>query len=83
MAGTNIGIGVVKSVFATAAFFHGRLDVLLGLPGALLDAAQQFIFFPFREPEIIIRKLRKFLLQFAFGDIPISFGDQSAHTNVF
>ena len=50
-----------------------------GLAGAFLDAANQFVLLAFDELQIIIRKLRKFLFQLAFGNVPVSFGYKRAH----
>ena len=66
-------------MLAAAAFIYGRLNFFPGLAGALLDATDEFIFFALRKLEVIIGKLGKFLFQFAFGNIPVSFGGKSAH----
>jgi hypothetical protein len=67
-------------MFATgAAFINDTLDVGLRLASALLDAADQFIFLAFHELQVIVRQLRIFLLQLAFGDVPSAFHFKSAH----
>jgi hypothetical protein len=66
-------------MFATAAFVHGAFDFFPGLAGALLDAADQFIFLAFDELQVVIGELREFLFQLALGNVPVSFGGESAH----
>jgi hypothetical protein len=69
----------IHSVFATAAFVHGALDFFPGVAGAFLDAANQFIFLAFDELQVIVGELGEFLLQLALGNVPVSFGGESAH----
>jgi hypothetical protein len=66
-------------MFAAAAFIHGVFDFRLRLAGAFLDAPDQFIFLAFDELQVVIGKLREFLFQLALGDVPVSFGGESAH----
>jgi hypothetical protein len=69
----------IHLVFATAAFVHGAFNFFPGLPGALLDATNQFVFLSFNKLAIVICKLREFLLQLALGNVPVSFRCKSAH----
>ena len=69
----------IHLVFATAAFVHGAFDFFLGAASPFLYAANQFIFFAIDELQIVIRKPREFLFQFALGNVPVSFGGESAH----
>jgi hypothetical protein len=69
----------IHLVFATAAFVHGAFDFFLGLAGAFLDAANQFVFFALDKLEVVIRKLCEFLFQLALGNVPVTFDGQSAH----
>lgn len=69
----------VQSMFAATAFIYDIFDFVPGLAGQFLDATNQFVFFALAELQVVIRKLSKFLFQFAFGNIPISFRGKSAH----
>ena len=64
---------------ATGTFVRSAFNFIFGLAGALLDAANQFILLALGELQIVIRKLCEFLFQFALGNVPVSFGDESAH----
>ena len=69
----------IHLVSAAAAFVHNTANFFPVPPGALLDAADQLVLFALGELQVVIRKLREFLLQLALGYIPISFGCESAH----
>jgi hypothetical protein len=69
----------IHLVFATAAFVHNTVNFFPVPPCALLDAADQLVLLALGELQFVIRKLREFLFQFAFGDVPVSFGCESAH----
>lgn len=64
-----------------ATLFGGDFD-FSRVAGPFLNAANQFVFLAFNELQIVAKDLRKFLFQFAFGDVPISLDDLSAH-NLF
>jgi hypothetical protein len=49
--------------------------------GAFLDAAEEFVLFPFQILRIVIGELRPLLLEFAFDEIPIAFDFQFVHGN--
>jgi hypothetical protein len=68
-------------MFTFPAIFDGMPDFFPGLAGALLDAADQLIFLALHELEVIIRKLRKLLLELAHENIPVSFGSKRSHIN--
>jgi hypothetical protein len=74
----DVATFAARSITA-AAFLDGRLNPVPGLAGALLDAPDQFVGFALRKFEVVIRKLPKFLFQFAFGDIPVSFDGERTH----
>jgi hypothetical protein len=61
------------------AGFDGFFDRFAGFPGALLNAAQQFILLAFRKLQIVIRELGPFLFEFAFGNIPVTFYFKRVH----
>jgi hypothetical protein len=75
----------IHLVFATAAFVfvHVEFKFFSALHGSFLDATDQFILLALGELQIVIRKLREFLFQFAFGDVPVSFGYESVHIFVW
>jgi len=54
-------MGEIHLVVATGAFVHSLFNVLSGLMGAFLNAADQFVFFSFNELQVIIGQLRQFL----------------------
>jgi len=58
----------IHLAFASAAFVNGSLNFFLGLAGAFLDAANQFVFLALDKLEVVIRKLREFLFQLALGN---------------
>ena len=64
---------------ATGTFIHRALNFFPGLPGAFLDAPDQFIFLAFDELQVVIRESCEFLFQLALGNVPVSFGCESAH----
>jgi hypothetical protein len=61
-------------VFLDRAFNH-----FTGFPGDLLNPADQLVLFAFSVGEVIIRELRPFLFQLAFGDIPVAFNLECVH----
>jgi hypothetical protein len=61
------------------ARFHVRYGARDFLGLALLNATQQFFLFAFRKLELIIRPMRQFLLEFAFGNIPVAFDREGIH----
>jgi hypothetical protein len=67
-------------MITAAALGDNASDFFLGLAGSLLDASDQLILFAFAEVQFILRQARKSLLQFAFDDIPVSFGLKYIHT---
>jgi len=69
----------IHLVFATAAFVHNTVNFFSVPSGALLDAADQFILLALGELQVVIRKLCEFLFQLALGNVPVSFGGESAH----
>jgi hypothetical protein len=48
-------------VVAAAAFIDAVLLAFVGLPGAFLDAANQFVLLALHELQLVVRKLREFL----------------------
>jgi hypothetical protein len=62
-----------------ATFINDAFYVFLALAGAFLDASNQLIFFAMHKLQVVIRELRKFLFQLAFGNIPGPFHCQHAH----
>jgi hypothetical protein len=75
-AGLSQPARAVGRLFGTAAagrgFLDGLFDRLSGFAGALLNAAQQLIVSAFGALEIVIRKLRPLLFQFALGYVPVA-----------
>jgi hypothetical protein len=69
--------------YRLGGFAEGALNLRAGLAGAFLDAANQFIFFPGNELEIVIGKVGPFLFDFAFGNIPIAFNFEFIHILAF
>lgn len=51
--------------------------------GAFLNAAEQFVFRALDVSQIIIRELGPFLLELAFGDVPVSFNFKFIHIGNF
>jgi len=68
---------------ALVALLHGFLDFVLGLAGALLDAADKFILLAFNILKVVVREFRKLLFELALGDIPISFCLKIIHNSCF
>ena len=62
-----------------ATFVNDALDFFLVLAGAFLDASDQFVFLAIHELQVVVRELRKFLFQPAFGDVPVAFHFQCVH----
>jgi hypothetical protein len=62
---------ILRSVFATGTFIPVWVGHVPDLAGAFLDAPDQFLLFAFGELQMVIRELREFLFQFAFGDVPV------------
>jgi hypothetical protein len=60
-------------MFAGATFGESLGDFFWVLTGAFLDAADQFIFLALDKLQVVIRELREFLFQLAFGDVPVAF----------
>jgi hypothetical protein len=54
-------------------------DRLFGLAGPLLNAAYEFVFTTFHILKIVIGQLGESLFQFAFGNVPVSFGLHCIH----
>ena len=68
-----------SAMLAVATFGKSLADLFFVLTGTLLYATDQFIFLALDELQIIVRKLREFLLQLALGNVPVSFEDKCAH----
>lgn len=70
----------IQSVAAPGAtFVNDAFDFFLGLAGAFLDASDQLVLLAVHELQIVVRQLRKFLFQLAFGDVPVAFHFQCVH----
>ena len=69
----------------TAAGGAGCLERLLdrfaGFPGALLNPANKLFLLAYGVSEIVIRELRPFLFQLAFGDVPVAFNFEFVDNN--
>ena len=65
---------------AGGSAFHNHLfHRFTGFPGALLNAAQEFLLLASNELKIIIRELRPLLFQLALGDVPVAFDFECVH----
>jgi len=60
-------------------FLDRVFDHFTGFTGELLNPANQFLLPAFGVTKIIIRELRPFLFQFAFGDVPVAFDFECGH----
>jgi len=65
-----------------AAFTNNLFHVFLGLSGAFLDVASQLLLLAFPELQVVIGELRKFLFQFAPGNVPASLDFNSIHKSI-
>ena len=65
------------------AILDRPLDHLAALAGALLYPADEFLLFAFNICEIIVGELSPFLLDFALGDVPVSFEFECFHWGSF
>jgi len=54
-------------------------NIFTGLAGALLNAANQFVFLAFNEFEIVVGKFGPLLFELSFGDVPVAFHFQCIH----
>ena len=66
-------------MFAATVFTQGLLGGFLDLIGAFLDATDQLFLLALGKSRIVIGELCKFLLQLAFGNVPVSFDCESTH----
>jgi hypothetical protein len=64
-----------------AGFLERLLDRFAGFPGALLNPANKLFLLAYGVSEIVIRELRPFLFQLAFGDVPVAFNFEFVHNN--
>jgi hypothetical protein len=55
------------------------LDFFLGLPEALLNAPDQFVFLAFIVTKVIVRQIAEFLFQFALGNVPVALYFEFVH----
>jgi hypothetical protein len=60
-------------------FLNGVFDHFTRFAGELLNPAKQFFFLAVGVTEIVVRELRPFLFQFAFGDVPVAFDFKCSH----
>lgn len=59
-------------LLGAAEFFQHVADILHSCSDSFLDTAYQFIVFPFRISQIIVRQLTVRLLELAFDNVPVS-----------
>jgi hypothetical protein len=58
------------------------LHSFLGIPGALLNASNQFVFTAFFVAQVVVGQLCVLLFQFSFGDIPIALDVKCVHIDI-
>ena len=61
-------------------FLDRFFDCFTGLPGALLDAAHQFVLLAVEELQVIIREIGPLLFQLTFGNVPVAFDFEFIHS---
>jgi hypothetical protein len=64
-------------------FINGFLDRLAGLAGPLLNPADHFVIVSFIEAQVIVGQISPFLLQLAFGNVPIAFHFELIHKETY
>jgi hypothetical protein len=58
------------------------LHRFLGVPGALLNAPDQFVFTALLVAKVVIGQLRVLLFELSFDDIPIAFDMECVHFDI-
>lgn len=71
--------GGIFSDGSSAPLIDGFFHRFTGLPGSLLDSAEQFILLSFDVLEIILSEPRPLLFQIAFDDVPVAFDLEGIH----
>ena len=59
------------AITSSILFLDRFFDCFTGLPGALLDAAHQFVLLAVEELQVIIREIGPLLFQLALGNVPV------------
>ena len=63
-----------------AVLLDGGFHRFTALTGAFLNTAQQFILLAIDELKIVVRKMRPFLFEAAFDDVPVAFDFEFGHS---
>jgi len=73
----------VRSLAAAsgAGFLDRFFDRFTGFARALLNPANHFFLLSYGILEIVIGELGPFLLQLAFGDVPVAFNFEGSHNS--